>query len=178
MKKTKPPLLRSQSEYAGSHRQQDDTDHSEQEQYEWGARHGFEDHYQSEDIISQLANVSWLSLLCCSVLSALFLDVSLVASYRGHCLLGMTYQGQGYKGLWLDTSVVFSYRCWWSAGCGCCLRMRCAGMAELGCCCYWERGRPALSCPVKSTEKVSGYQPPVLGIGGISSGYGGQVRRG
>ena len=27
---------------------------------DWGARHGFEDHYQSEHIISQLANVSCL----------------------------------------------------------------------------------------------------------------------
>lgn len=69
VKKTKPPLLRSQSEYAGSHRQQEDTDHSEQEQYEWGARHGFEDHYQSEDIISQLANVSWafFAVLLCFI---------------------------------------------------------------------------------------------------------------
>lgn len=31
---------------------------------EWGARHGFEDHYQSEDIISQLANVSFPSQSC------------------------------------------------------------------------------------------------------------------
>ena len=58
----KPPLLRSQSEYASPHRQPEE----EREQsdsggdFEWGARHGFEDHYQSEDIISQLANVSML----------------------------------------------------------------------------------------------------------------------
>jgi regulator-associated protein of mTOR len=54
----KPPLLRSQSEYASPHRNQDDADHTDNEDFEWGARHGFEDHYQSEDIISQLANVS------------------------------------------------------------------------------------------------------------------------
>ncbi|RKU45478.1 hypothetical protein DL546_008150 [Coniochaeta pulveracea] len=57
-KSLKPPLLRSQSEYASPHRSPDeDINHEEQETY-WGARHGFEDHYQSEDIISQLANVS------------------------------------------------------------------------------------------------------------------------
>ncbi|KAF7553732.1 hypothetical protein G7046_g7007 [Stylonectria norvegica] len=50
----KPLLLRSKSEYA--HRQLDDSEQTEEEIPEWGARHGFEDHYQSEDIISQLAN--------------------------------------------------------------------------------------------------------------------------
>ncbi|KAI1454300.1 raptor N-terminal caspase like domain-containing protein [Annulohypoxylon moriforme] len=48
----KPPLLRSKSEHIVK-REDDQTD---EEIYEWGARHGFEDHYQSEDIISQLAN--------------------------------------------------------------------------------------------------------------------------
>jgi hypothetical protein len=56
----KPPLLRSQSEYASPHREE--PDHSDNEDFEWGARHGFEDHYQSEDIISQLANVSYRTL--------------------------------------------------------------------------------------------------------------------
>lgn len=59
----KPPLFRSQSEYASPHRSPDDADHTDNEDFEWGARHGFEDHYQSEDIISQLANVS-----CCLLL--------------------------------------------------------------------------------------------------------------
>jgi regulatory associated protein of mTOR len=49
----KPPLLRSKSEHHMMH--YDDPDH---EVYDWSARHGFEDHYQSEDIISHLANVS------------------------------------------------------------------------------------------------------------------------
>lgn len=52
---TKPPLLRSKSEHIV---RREDTDQTDEEIYEWGARHGFEDHYQSEDIISQLANVS------------------------------------------------------------------------------------------------------------------------
>ena len=52
----KPPLLRSKSEFA--HRARDEADQVEEDIPEWGARHGFEDHYQSEDIISQLANVS------------------------------------------------------------------------------------------------------------------------
>lgn len=63
LRPAKPPLLRSQSEYASPHRVEDDMDHIEDEHYEWGARHGFEDHYQSEDIISQLANVSGIYLL-------------------------------------------------------------------------------------------------------------------
>ncbi|EGR47411.1 uncharacterized protein TRIREDRAFT_63937 [Trichoderma reesei QM6a] len=50
----KPVLQRSKSEYAP--RQVEESDHEEDEIREWGARHGFEDHYQSEHIISQLAN--------------------------------------------------------------------------------------------------------------------------
>ncbi|KAK4229559.1 raptor N-terminal caspase like domain-containing protein [Podospora fimiseda] len=46
----KPPLIRSKSDRGLQHNQNNDIDF-----YEWGARHGFEDHYQSEDIISQLA---------------------------------------------------------------------------------------------------------------------------
>jgi len=52
---SRAPLLRSQSEHMVRHEEPDFTD---DEIHEWGARHGFEDHYQSEDIISQLANVS------------------------------------------------------------------------------------------------------------------------
>jgi regulator-associated protein of mTOR len=52
----KPLLLRSKSDYA--HRAMDEAEPLDDEILEWGARHGFEDHYQSEDIISQLANVS------------------------------------------------------------------------------------------------------------------------
>ncbi|KAI0458413.1 raptor N-terminal caspase like domain-containing protein [Xylaria acuta] len=49
----KPPLLRSKSDYVA---RRDEPDPVEDEIYEWGARHGFEDHYQSEDIITQLAS--------------------------------------------------------------------------------------------------------------------------
>jgi regulator-associated protein of mTOR len=52
---TKPALLRSKSEYASL--RNDEEEHTIEERREWGARHGFEDHYQSQDIISQLANV-------------------------------------------------------------------------------------------------------------------------
>jgi regulator-associated protein of mTOR len=57
----KPLLLRSKSDYA--HRPMDEPEPIEDNIPEWGARHGFEDHYQSEDIISQLANVSCTSYL-------------------------------------------------------------------------------------------------------------------
>ncbi|QPG97402.1 hypothetical protein C2857_006263 [Epichloe festucae Fl1] len=49
----KPQLQRSKSDYAPRPVEDSDT---EEEFREWGARHGFEDHYQSEHIISQLAS--------------------------------------------------------------------------------------------------------------------------
>lgn len=57
---SKPPLLRSKSEHGLRPDDADvsDDEHDREPISEWGARHGFEDHYQSEDIISQLANVS------------------------------------------------------------------------------------------------------------------------
>lgn len=56
---SKPPLMRSKSDYARPAPVEDSTDtlHNSGELSRWGARHGFEDHYQSEDIISQLASV-------------------------------------------------------------------------------------------------------------------------
>ncbi|KAH6646957.1 hypothetical protein BKA67DRAFT_581076 [Truncatella angustata] len=53
---SKPLLLRSKSEHIL--RNYDDLEQTDDEVYDWSARHGFEDHYQSEDIISHLANVS------------------------------------------------------------------------------------------------------------------------
>ncbi|KAH8662333.1 WD repeat domain-containing protein mip1 [Xylariales sp. PMI_506] len=51
-RRPKPPLLRSKSEHIMRH----EDDYTDDEVYDWSARHGFEDHYQSEDIISHLAN--------------------------------------------------------------------------------------------------------------------------
>lgn len=53
----KPLLLRSKSEHGLVREEVINIDRAEDEHYEWGARHGFEEHYESEDIISQLANV-------------------------------------------------------------------------------------------------------------------------
>ncbi|KAK9423585.1 putative Raptor N-terminal CASPase-like domain-containing protein [Seiridium unicorne] len=53
-RRPKPPLLRSKSEHIM--RNLEDTDQTDEEVHDWSARHGFEDHYQSEDIISHLAN--------------------------------------------------------------------------------------------------------------------------
>ncbi|KAK4239166.1 raptor N-terminal caspase like domain-containing protein [Achaetomium macrosporum] len=50
----KPLLLRSKSEHGLRHEGADDD--VDEEYYDLGARHGFEDHYLSEDIIAQLAN--------------------------------------------------------------------------------------------------------------------------
>ncbi|KAI0097994.1 raptor N-terminal caspase like domain-containing protein [Nemania sp. FL0031] len=49
----KPPLMRSKSDFTA---RRDGPEAGEDEVYEWGARHGFEDHYQSQDVISKLAN--------------------------------------------------------------------------------------------------------------------------
>lgn len=57
----KPPLLRSKSEFAPP-RQTEENEHTEENVSDWGARHGFEGHYQSEHVISQLANVCALPL--------------------------------------------------------------------------------------------------------------------
>ncbi|KAK0737520.1 hypothetical protein B0T21DRAFT_331655 [Apiosordaria backusii] len=57
----KPPLLRSKSEHGL--RLDDAETVVEEEIHEWGARHGFEDHYQSAAIISELANVSCVRFL-------------------------------------------------------------------------------------------------------------------
>lgn len=52
-----PPLQRFKTEFAP--RASGSSEGREESVPDWGARHGFEDHYQSEHIISQLANVSW-----------------------------------------------------------------------------------------------------------------------
>lgn len=52
----KPLLHRSKSEFGP--RPVDDQAHTQEEVPDWGARHGFEDHYQSEHMISELADVS------------------------------------------------------------------------------------------------------------------------
>jgi hypothetical protein len=59
----KPLLLRSKSEHGTRLGESSETEPTEEEQHALGARHGFEDHYQSADIISQLANVGCLILL-------------------------------------------------------------------------------------------------------------------
>lgn len=64
---SKPPLLRSKSDHP-SRLVENGADSSNDEQTvvaaaeDFGTRHGFDGHYQSEDIISQLANVGALSL--------------------------------------------------------------------------------------------------------------------
>jgi regulatory associated protein of mTOR len=53
-----PPLLqRSKSDF-GPRGDDSDTQRHNSDTQDWGARHGFEDHYASEEYVSQLANVS------------------------------------------------------------------------------------------------------------------------
>jgi regulator-associated protein of mTOR len=67
-KKPKPLLLRSKSDFGP--RGEDIDPQAEDEWRDWGARHGFEDHYASEEYVSQLANVGcsflYLQILSCA----------------------------------------------------------------------------------------------------------------
>lgn len=54
-RRSKPFLHRSKSDFGP---RGEDRDSQEEEIQDWGARHGFEDHYASEEYVSQLANVS------------------------------------------------------------------------------------------------------------------------
>lgn len=59
-RRQKPLLQRSKSDYGprGDEREAQ----VEEERHDWGARHGFEDHYASEEYVSQLANVGYAFL--------------------------------------------------------------------------------------------------------------------
>ena len=59
IKRRPKPLLRSKSDFG---LRGEDPESEEDDWDEWGARHGFEDHYASEEYVSQLANVSRSSL--------------------------------------------------------------------------------------------------------------------
>jgi len=54
-KRPKPLLMRSKSDFGP--RKEDVDAQAEETWQHWGARHGFEDHYASEEYVSQLANV-------------------------------------------------------------------------------------------------------------------------
>lgn len=55
-RRPKPLLKRSKSDFGP--RGDDHHSSEEEETQDWGARHGFDDHYASEEYVSQLANVS------------------------------------------------------------------------------------------------------------------------
>jgi regulatory associated protein of mTOR len=55
-RRPKPLLQRAKSDYGP--RGEESDDHHDSDTQDWGARHGFEDHYASEEYVSQLANVS------------------------------------------------------------------------------------------------------------------------
>jgi regulatory associated protein of mTOR len=55
-RRPKPLLQRSKSDFGP--RGEDQESQADDEVQDWGARHGFEDHYASEEYVSQLANVS------------------------------------------------------------------------------------------------------------------------
>jgi regulator-associated protein of mTOR len=61
MRRPKALLQRSKSDFGP--RGEDQDSQADEEIYDWGARHGFEDHYASEEYVSQLANVSCSFLL-------------------------------------------------------------------------------------------------------------------
>lgn len=56
-RRMKPLLKRSKSDFGP--RGDDRSSSAEEETQDWGSRHGFDDHYASEEYVSQLANVSY-----------------------------------------------------------------------------------------------------------------------
>lgn len=61
-RRPKPLLQRSKSDFGP--RGEDQESQADEDIQDWGARHGFEDHYASEEYVSQLANVSCSFLSC------------------------------------------------------------------------------------------------------------------
>lgn len=55
IRRSKPLLQRAKSDYGP---RVEDSDENDSDSQDWSARHGFEDHYASEEYVSQLANVS------------------------------------------------------------------------------------------------------------------------
>ena len=64
-RRPKPLLQRAKSDYGPRGEEHDSADEDMQD---WGARHGFEDHYASEEYVSQLANVGCSFLLCSDII--------------------------------------------------------------------------------------------------------------
>lgn len=60
-RRPKPLLQRSKSDF-GPRGDDSDSQRQDSDSKDWGARHGFEDHYASEEYVSQLASVSWFWL--------------------------------------------------------------------------------------------------------------------
>lgn len=59
VRRPKPLFLRAKSDFGPRGDTPADGRSPERDMGEYGARHGFEDHYISEEYVSQLANVSW-----------------------------------------------------------------------------------------------------------------------
>lgn len=57
-RRPKPLLKRSKSDYGPGLRAAEESEDNQDNDADWGARHGFEGHYASEEYVSQLANVS------------------------------------------------------------------------------------------------------------------------
>lgn len=79
-RRPKPLLTRAKSDY-GPRVEPEEVVEQDDEALDWGARHGFEDHYTSQEYVSQLANVS------CSFLSSFVWFVG--QSSRGPLLEGV-----------------------------------------------------------------------------------------
>lgn len=62
IKRRPKPLMRAKSDF-GPRGDEPEAEQEEEEWQGWGARHGFEDHYASEEYVSQLANVGRTFLL-------------------------------------------------------------------------------------------------------------------
>jgi regulator-associated protein of mTOR len=84
-RRPKPLLKRSKSDYGP--RGEDRTSTAEEEPQDWGARHGFDDHYASEEYVSQLANVSDVCSVCTLHHQDIGMSTETNASRIGICTL-------------------------------------------------------------------------------------------
>jgi regulator-associated protein of mTOR len=75
----KPPLRRAKSDFGPRGEERDSQD---DEEIHYGAKHGFEDHYASEEYVSQLANVSRAFPLQSHSRSLVTIKVSLIFSLQ------------------------------------------------------------------------------------------------
>jgi len=102
-RRPKPLLQRSKSDY-GPRGEEQETQPEEDIQ-DWGARHGFEDHYASEEYVSQLANVG-CSFFCSRKRVAF--AIATVPLHGAHAVMSHPYQSSLFGDIFFENGGSFS----------------------------------------------------------------------